>query len=34
MVACNYAIATQCYSFRVLRRKLINLIHDSISCGV
>ena len=34
MVARNYAIATQCYSYRVLRRKLINLIYDSIACWV
>ncbi len=34
MVDRNYAIAAQCYSYRVLRRKLINLIYDSIACGV
>ena len=34
MVTRNYAIATQCYSYRVLRRKLINLIYDSIACWV
>ncbi len=34
MVERNYAIATKCFSYLVLRRKLINLIYDSIACWV
>jgi glycosyltransferase involved in cell wall biosynthesis len=34
MVDRNYAIATKCFSYLVLRRKLINLIYDSIACWV
>ncbi len=34
MVDRNYAIATRCFSYLVLRRKLINLIYDSIACWV
>jgi glycosyltransferase involved in cell wall biosynthesis len=34
MVDRNYEIATKCFSFLVLRRKLINLIYDSIACWV
>ena len=34
MVDRNYTIATQCFSYLVLRRKLINLIYDSIACWV
>ncbi len=34
MVARNYEIATKCFSYLVLRRKLINLIYDSIACWV
>ena len=34
MVDRNYEIATKCFSYLVLRRKLINLIYDSIACWV
>jgi glycosyltransferase involved in cell wall biosynthesis len=34
MVDRNYEIATKCFSFLVLRRKLINLICDSMACWV
>jgi hypothetical protein len=34
MVDRNYEIATQCFSYLVLRRKLTNLIYDSMACWV
>ncbi|MBL0712443.1 MAG: glycosyltransferase family 4 protein [Desulfosarcina sp.] len=34
MVARNYEIATKCFSYLVLRRKLVNLIFDCIACWV
>lgn len=33
MVDTNYEIATHCYSYSVLRKKLRNLIHDGVSCN-
>ena len=34
MIERNYEIATKCYSYRVLKRKLGGLIEDSIACWV
>lgn len=33
MVEHNYEVAARCFSYRILRRKLLNLVYDFTACG-